>query len=145
MNVLFFSSSVIKSKGGEGTITICWTLFLKHFRGHEAFLNILGDEFVSTAPQNSNECFSLLQCVGHPHVVPAWNTSHALLPGFPRQQQAILSAVKISPSPWDCHWCLRGSTQGPMGKLTAGCSCSPAFFMERGMYMKKEENCNEIH
>lgn len=145
MNVLFFPSSVIKSKGGEDTITICWTLFLKHFRGGEASLNILHDEFVSSAPLNSNEVLFLL-AVRQTHLVPAWNASSALLPRFPRQQQAILSAVKMLSIITGLSLVPQRQQSGSQwgNSQLAAAAPMPSSWSEE-CTRERRKNCNEIH
>lgn len=148
MNVLSFPSSVRKSKDGEGTITIFWTLFLKHFRGSEAFLNILRDEFVSSAPLNSNEVLLLLAvCKAHSSC-PCWNVSSALLPGFPRQQQAILSAVKMLSIITGLSLVSQAAVRVPLGKpQLAAAAPMPSSWREectwkrRKTVMKSINNC----
>lgn len=116
MNVLSFPSSVTKSKDGEGTITICWTLFLKHFRGGEAFLSILHDAVVSCAPLNSNDVLLLLAvCKAHSSC-PWLECEQRFAAHIPTAAASNLVQLRCSPSSWDCHWCLRGSRQGPSGE-----------------------------
>lgn len=95
--------------------------FAEHYswntsEGGEAFLNILHDEFVSPAPLNSNEMLLLLAvCKAHSSC-PWLECEQRFAARIPTAAASNLVQLRCSPSSWDCHWCLRGSSQGPRGE-----------------------------